>query len=69
MNEENRRKGYTSVSLGGKLIKKIDDQGDKSGGINRSLMMRLILERYYNLKEKGVDILKKDVDEIVKMVK
>ena len=63
MNEENRRKGYTSVSLGEELMNKIDTQGKKSGGINRSLMIRLILEKYYELKDKGVDTLKVEVDD------
>ena len=69
MNEENRRKGYTSVSLGEELMNKIDTQGKKSGGINRSLMIRLILEKYYELKENGIDTLKIDVDDFVKKVK
>lgn len=63
------KKGYTSVSLGD-LLEKVDEQSNKRGLKNRSLMIRLILQEYYNLKDKGVDLLKiDDMDEFVKKVK
>ena len=66
---EEKKGGYTSVTLGDELLGKIDKHSAASGMNNRSLVIRLVMESYYNLKEKGVDILKKDVDEIVKKVK
>lgn len=60
--------GYTSVTLG-ELLERVDQQSADSGINNRSLMIRLILQEYYTLKEKGVDILKMEADDIVKKVK
>ena len=67
--KDDNKGGYTSVILGD-LLEKVDKQSADTGMDNRSLLIRLILQEYYKLKEKGVDLLKiDDVDEFVKKVK
>ena len=66
--EDENKGGYTSVTLGD-ILEKVDKQSADTGMNNRSLVIRLILKKYYELKDKKVDILKMDVDEIVKKVK
>jgi metal-responsive CopG/Arc/MetJ family transcriptional regulator len=67
--DKENKGGYTSVTLGDELFKTIDKHSADTGMDNRSLMIRLILQQYYKLKENGVDILKRDVDKIVKRLK
>lgn len=62
------KEGYASVTLGD-VLPKVDKQAKDMGLNNRSLMIRMILKKYYDLKEKGMDLLKYEVEEIVEMIK
>jgi len=69
MNDENKRKGYTSISLGEENLAKVDKQSDELGGVPRSMLIRMIITKYYELKDKKCDILKKETNEIKKSLK
>ena len=56
----NERVGYTSISLKG-IIEKVDALSKETGIENRSEVIRMILKRYFDLKENGFDILKKEM--------
>lgn len=62
------KKGYCSVTLKEQL-ERVDDHTREIGMDNRSGLIRMIVKKYYDLKEKGVDILKIDTEEIVKELK
>jgi len=66
---EEKKGGYTSVTLGDDLKKKIDKYSKETGEDNRSSTIRRILTKFCALKEKGIDILKKEDKEIKKLVK
>ena len=69
MNDENKKKGYTSISLGEETLKKVDEQSVELGGVPRSMLIRMVMTKYYELKEKKCDILKKEIKEIKKSMK
>ena len=52
------KKGYTSISLGNEL-ERVDKHGLEMG-LNRSATIRMVLKRYYDLKDRNIDILKID---------
>ena len=69
MNNEHKKKGYTSISLGEETLKKVDEQSVELGGVPRSMLIRMVMTKYYELKEKKCDILKKEIKEIKKNMK
>jgi len=64
---DDNKSGYASVTLGD-MLARVDEHTIENADDNRSLTIRRVLKEYYNLKDKGVDILKRDADEIVKKV-
>lgn len=64
-----KREGYTTVSLGKELINRIDEHSEDNCDFNRTLTIRKILTAYYRLKDKKVDILKLEAEDIASKVK
>lgn len=59
------RIGYTSISLNEQMAN-IDKLTEEQGIYNRSQTIRMILKRYFDLKDKGIDILKMNNEELKK---
>lgn len=61
---KSNKNGYVSVTLGNELLEKVQKHSIESGFNNKSLIIRRIINRYYNMKDNGIDILNMDIDEL-----
>lgn len=62
---EDNERGYVSVTLK-ELLPRVDELSKDMGNDNRSGTIRIIVKKYFDLKDAGLDILKLDKDEILK---
>jgi metal-responsive CopG/Arc/MetJ family transcriptional regulator len=60
--------GYTSITLG-ELLEKVDELTKQMGNDNRSGTIRMIVKKYFDLKERDIDLLHLEIDDIVERLK